>query len=160
MVEGRPGFSSSPLGFRFFWFCGGFELKPSPIHDLRPDELRVYPMSICVLSGCGGNTEKRMSKQNSCLTGPLLIFLFSRSSLLFLPLLRLRPPLLSPRRPVAELQQRLGKADCGIPGKPLRAQGSEGWRGRAAVRVELSTFTPLLGFSLKKKDIKNAYIKL
>lgn len=94
-----------------------------------------------------GVAEEHSSKQNSSISrfsAYLPVF-----SLFFwlLSLLRLRPA--SPSQPVAELQQRLGKADCGIPGKPPRAQ-SEGW-GRAAGSFQLSAVTPLLGFSFKEE---------
>lgn len=66
----------------------------------------LYSTSICVLSGCGGNTEKPTSKQNSCMcslsvcpppqaiffTASLSISRASSSLALFFPLHQTPPP--------------------------------------------------------------------
>lgn len=103
----------------------------------RPDQVRVYSISICVLSGCGENTEKHTSKQNSCVSWPSAYLSLSP---LFSSLFT--SPQTPPSQPVAELQQRLGKADCGIPGKPLRAQSEEWGRvvGKRLAQHVCSTF--------------------
>lgn len=102
----------------------------------RPDQVRVYSISICVLSGCGENTEKHTSKQNSCVSRPSAYLSLSSLFSLF------TSPQTPPSQPVAELQQRLGKADCGIPGKPLRAQSEEWGRvvGERLAQHVCSTF--------------------
>lgn len=113
----------------------------------------LYSISICVLSGCGGNTVKPTSKQNSCrffLSLSLFLLLLSLSLSLpphpllfsfhsfsfYLPSDSLFPP--SPGQPVAQLQQCLGKADCGIPGKPLR-ESREGGGGEHLAQHIYST---------------------
>lgn len=114
-------------------------------------------VSICVLSGCGGNTEKPASKQDSLLdlvrspphthtiSFSLLLVFFPSSHLLFTPILffstshqAVAPP--SPYSPVAWLQRCLGKADCGIPGKPRRECRERG--EVEAGSIQLSIFTP------------------
>lgn len=115
-------------------------------------------VSICVLSGCGGNTKKAASKQDSLLDlvrPPLpsntisfssLPVFFPSSHLLFTPIFIffrhpigpwLRP---LPAAPVAWLQRCLGKADCGIPGKPRRERRERG--EVEAGSIQLSIFTP------------------
>lgn len=112
-----------------------------------PEEVRVCSLSICVLSGCGAARRSVQVNKIPPRAASLLIFLlFSLlCSPLVFPLPRLRPA--SPGPPVAQLQQRLGKADCGIPGKPLRVQ-SEGW-GRASPHCIYCN----LGSSFKKECV-------
>lgn len=118
----------------------------------RPDQVRVYSISICLLSGCGMNTEKHTSKQNSCLSWPSA---YRSLSSLFSSLFT--SPQTPPSQPVAELQQRLGKADYGIPGKPLRAQ-SEEW-GRVAGERLAQHVCSTFGVFLKRRRPAVHYVE-
>lgn len=116
---------------------------------------RVYAsyIHLAVPSGRGGNTEEPPSKQDPrsdyffSATPPLLYFPFFLLSLsLSLLMFFFTPIFLStshqtpPPHPLPctrlwpSSSGSLGKADCGIPGKPLRVPGREGrwWRGRKA----------------------------
>ncbi len=85
---------------------------------------------------------------------PSLCLLIPRSSLLSTPFFR--PPIglslfpLSPCQPVARLQQCLGKADCGIPGKPRREWREEGG-GEHLTQHIYSTEDILIFLTLKVK---------
>lgn len=106
--------------------------------------LCLCPLSNCALSGCGGNTEQPASKQNPNMCSLSVCFSlaishsFSSPALLYFPLLLFssshRTPSLclsvSPPSPSLSLWPSsssacLGKADCGIPGKPLRERLAE-----------------------------------
>lgn len=120
----------------------------------------LYSISSRVLSGCGESTEKKQKKplqvniilacarlffslticfyftqfslSEQSVSSPLLISAFHSLSLdspSFLP--PFLPP--SPCPPAAKLQLCLGKADCGIPGKPLKSgeKGRRSWSSSA-----------------------------
>ena len=124
-----------------------------------------------VLSGCGESTEKKnpTSKQNPCMC--LLVFLphylyfsFTQLSLSEQSLSRLLlisafhslsldspsflPP--SPCPPAAKLQLCLGKADCGIPGKPLRVEKRGGGDD---LTQHIYSAVDILAFVVKRKRL-------